>query len=89
MYWHKFPDDKPTKNGSYLAQLWDGLTTVARWRGGRWTLYRPAAVVRWAEFKTPPELSKAETEERKKLLDMCEDEELRELLAKVRIWGRS
>jgi hypothetical protein len=72
--WLNFPEHQPKKQGRYLVQDWTGHVTVARWVEYGWSLFKPAAIVRFGEFQEPPSLSPGEQEKREMLLEMCEDE---------------
>lgn len=74
--WMNFPDKKPKKRkGSYLVQTWDGHITVGNWVAGRWSLYRPAAILRFTEYPKPPEVTPEEKWERGEILSEAEDTE--------------
>jgi hypothetical protein len=53
--------------------------TVARWEEWGWSLFKPAAIVRFREFPEPPALKPEEKEKREILLDMYEDEAERKM----------
>jgi hypothetical protein len=80
MKWHKFPEEIPPHDMDCVVVDWQGSVYRQRWysEARAWGCMRPAAVVWWAPLKDVPEVTAEETNERRKFLDMHEDEEERE-----------
>lgn len=76
MQWNKFPDNiPPNEKKRYLIIDWMGSVYFQTWYCTHWACMRPSAVVYYADADGLPKISKEITEERRKFLNLYEDEE--------------